>query len=360
MNILIVTKRKLLFIIKMDSFNLFILPASGGSFVVQLAILQHLSVVGCVPDLMLASSGGNIAAYIASAAEFQSAKIERVATDLKSSLFVTPWSNISMIAKTQGFFSGSVFDHGSGTQAFLKKYFTEKTILKYEVWTGAYNKQEQKFRVFCNKNKQNSILGQSDIDYNLTQSMAPCYADGAIDIIADASLASASIPGVVPATRIGCHEYVDGGNYGSSPISVMRNSIIGYLKNTNKTLHITYINSKNLSSIKIAENNNLFDTWFNAVENLLKSNNLIDRLTAYDLFNFFNVNQEIQYSEFVCNDENLLKINEIRKNTKYSMLEIYPNDNTIKVDITDFKGKDVKKAMDTVYNECMCNFWWYN
>jgi hypothetical protein len=30
------------------------------------------------------------------------------------------------------------------------------------------------------------------------------------------------------------------------------------------------------------------------------------------------------------------------------------------VDITDFTGKDVKKAMDTVYNECMCNFWWYN
>lgn len=341
------------------SFSLFILPASGAGFAVQIAILQHLSTIHCVPDLMLASSGGNIAAYIASAAEFQSAKIERIATELKSSLFVKNWSDIGMISKLQGFFQGNAYDHGTGSTEFLKKYFTSETICRYEVWTGAYNKQEQKFRVFCNKHKSSSILGKSHIDYNLTQSMEPCYANGSIEMIADASTASASIPGVIPPKIIEGQMYVDGGNFSSSPLSVMKGSIIHYLKKSNKTLHITYINSKNLASVHVSPNNNLFDTYFTAIENLLKSNTIIDRLSAYDLFDYFNKNDKIKKYECICNYDNLLKIDNIRKSTKYSMLEIYPNKD-VTVNITDFCGKDVKKAIKEIYDNCTCNFWWYD
>lgn len=42
--------------------KIYILPISGGGFVVQLAIIQHLCELKYVPDLCLASSGENVAA----------------------------------------------------------------------------------------------------------------------------------------------------------------------------------------------------------------------------------------------------------------------------------------------------------
>lgn len=339
----------------MDSFNLAILPASGNHFVSQLVILQHLSSINYVPNLILGSSGGNIAAYIAAAAEFQSAKIERIATDLKSSMFVTSWSDISIIAKSIGFFNGNMFDLGTGACDFLKKYFTPDTIQHYQILTGTYNKTLQRFRLGCNTSKKNSII-DFDVDFELNQTMETLYAEGNIECIAKFSLASASIPGIVTSIKINGDEYIDGGQACSSPVSLIKGPIVTYLKKHNFNLHITYINPKNLSTTNVVHNNNMFDIWEEAVSNLLRSNLVVDRLSAYELFNYQNVSN-IHKSEFKCTYDNLIEMNVIKNKSKASMLEIFPI-KPITVDITNFNGHDIKKAMNEIYDNCMCNFWW--
>lgn len=337
--------------------NILVLNASGDGFIRQLAIMQHLCEIDYVPDLTLASSGGNIVNFICAAANWNWAHIERIARDLKSSYFITPWCDVKLISKCVGFFNGNAFNHGEGANEFLKKYFTKESISKHEVWTGTYNKERQKFRLFCNKSRLASIINCDDIDYDLTQSMEPSFADGDIDKIATFSLASAAIPSIVCPVEIDGELYVDGALCGSSPLTIMQGSIVKYLKNKNEPLHITYVNSKNLSAAKDEDDGNLLKTYAYAVESLLKSNTLIDRLSAYELFNFNNYNDEVKKINFPCNYDELMKMKEKRKKVRYSLLEIYPTKN-VSIDITDFDGEDIKEALHKIYGTCMCTFWY--
>lgn len=337
--------------------NILILPASGNNFGIQLSILQHLCEIDYVPDLTLASSGGNICSMIASGANWNWAHIERIARDLKSSYFVKNWCDISSVSKCIGFFNGNKFDHGEGSSDFLKKYFTKESISKHEIWTGTYNKERQKFRLFCNKSKKDSIINCDDIDYDLTQSMEPSFADGDIDKIATFSLASAAIPSILPPVLIDGELYIDGALSGASPLTLMQGSIVKYLKNRNDHLHITYVNSKNLSTANDDDDGNLLKTYLYAVESLLKSNTLIDRLAAYELFNFNNYNDEVKKISFPCNYDELLKMKHKRSKVRYSLLELYPTKN-VSIDITNFDGDDIKKALRAIYGTCMCTFWY--
>ncbi len=331
--------------------NIIILPASGQNFICQLAILQHLCEINYEPSLLLGSSGGNLAAYIACAANWQSNHIERISKELKSYFFAQPWHDIKIISGSIGFFNGNAFRSGEGLNTFMKTYFTNETITKYEIWTGTYNRDLQKFRLFCNKSKELSSINCNTIDFNLTQSMEPYFCDGNIDKIAQAGLASAAIPGMIPSVIIDDHHYTDGATCGASPISIMREAI---LKCEYKEFHITYINSKDLSQAKIIPNHNLFDTWKQAVNDLIKSQTLIDRLTTHDLlFNGKNVN----HSSFKCNHENLIDITNKRKTLKYSLLEIYPTQES-DIDITNFNSDDIVRNLHIMYECCECHFWW--
>ena len=82
----------------------FILPVSGGGFVSQLAGLQHLCVSGIKPTITLASSGGNVASFIASASGWKWAGIERIASELSYDLFVSQWGSISVLSSITAFF----------------------------------------------------------------------------------------------------------------------------------------------------------------------------------------------------------------------------------------------------------------
>jgi len=330
--------------------NIVILPASGQNFISQLAILQHLCDIDYIPSLMLGSSGGNLAAYIVSAADWKSNHIERIVKELKSHFFVKPWHDVKLIAGSVGFFNGNAFNTGDGLHEFMKTYFTKETILKYEIWTGTYNRDLQKSRLFCNKSKEHSLLNYSDIDYNLTQSIEPYFCNGDIDKITDAGLASASIPGLVPPVIIDGYNYQDGACCTASPISLLQGAILKHVHSKDKSLNIIYINSKDLSKANIIPHHNLFDTWKQAVNNLIKSQTLIDRLVAHKLL--FNGN-EVQHCSFPCTHENLLN----NKQFKFSLLEIYP---TVEVDldITNFDKDDIVKNLKNVYNKCLCHFWW--
>ena len=335
-----------------------VLPVSGGGFVSQLAILQHLCESKFVPDITLASSGGNVAAYVAAAANWKWPGIERIARELTQDLFARPWNSVSSIAFIMGYFEGNVYNKGSGVYDFLKRHFTSETIVKYEIWTGTYNKDRQRARLFCNRSKKKSIVDVSYIDHDLTQSMDPVFTDGDIEIIAKAGIASASIPAIVPAQIIFGEQYIDGGVAGASPLIIMQEPILKYIRSNesvDKTLHIVYVNSVDLSSPNLKPCHNVIDTWRQATRDLVRSQTVIDRLSAYELLRCQpgTMNKE----EFICNFENMERIKEIQSKVMYSMLEIYPIE-THDVDIVAFNGVDVINSIKKIYGKCKCRLWW--
>lgn len=335
--------------------RILVCPVSGGGFTTQLAILQHLCESQFIPDLTLASSGGNVAAYIAAAANWKWPTIERIARGLSQDFFIQPWNNITSISMIMGYFNGAVYDKGIGVRGFLSKYFTSESIVKNEIWTGTYNKNRQKASLFCNRSVKDSMLDVSCIDHDLTQSMEPIFANGNLDLIAEASIASASIPAIVPAQRIKGEDYIDGGIAGASPLSIMQEPILKYIKDKNASLHIVYVNSVDLSSPNSKPGHNVLDTWRQATKNLIRSQTVIDRISGYELLRCHP--GTMHKEEFICTYDNLERVKKVQSLVNYTMLEIYPTDN-FDIEITKFTGEDIINAIHTAYKNCRCRLWW--
>lgn len=339
----------------------FVLPVSGGGFVVQLAIIQHLCEAKIIPDVILSSSGGNVAAYVATAADWKWSGIERISQDLSQNLFLKSWSFINPLSVIIGYFKGSVYDKGTGVYDFISRYFNSSNIAKYEIWTGTYNKNHQKARLFCNRAKdangktERTIFDTSCINYELTQSLEPIFADGDIDLIVQAGVASISIPGIVPAQRILGDNYIDGGVFCASPLTVMKEPILKYIKDTSEPLHIIYINSVDLSLCNTKKIHNVLDTWKEVTHDLIRSQIVIDRKIGYEIIREQS-SKDLIKKEFTCNYENLDLIKNLP--SKYSLLEFYPSGSeNFDVDITRFSGKDIITSIHKAYNSCSCRLW---
>lgn len=332
-----------------------VLPVSGGGFVSQLGIIQHLCESNIIPDITFASSGGNVAAYVASASKWHWAAIERTAHNLSNDLFVSNWNSTTSLSMIIGYFKTNVYNKGIGVRDLLTKYFDHSDITKDEIWTGTYNKNKQKARLFCNKKREDCILDTSNMDHDLTQTMEAVFADGDIDLIAKYSVASASIPALVPPSIIFEEEYVDGGMATASPLTIMQEPILKHIRKNDTPLHIIYVNSLDLSSPRSNAINNVLDTWRQATINLIRSQTVVDRLAGYELLrcNPGTMNRE----EFLCNYDNMQRVKEIHNKVKYSMLEIYPVGN-YDIDISSFTGDDVINGIKASYADCKCRLWW--
>ena len=333
------------------------MPVSGGGFVVQLAALQLLSGIGFVPDVTLGSSGGNVAAYVGAAANWRWASIERIARELSNHLFVQSWNSFRIISYLMGYYKGELYNSGDGVEEFLKRHFAEDTIKHYELWTGTYNQQRQRACLFSNRSKGKTLLNPDIIDIEMAQCLPPVYTNGDFTIIAKASLASASIPALVPAQEIFGENYVDGGVSSASPLTVMKEPIIHYMKQTGEPLHIVYINSDNLSTPGDIAINTALDRTKQAIDALIRSHGVIDRQIGYDIIRCHDPNSEIHKDEFPCTPENLQRLGAIWDNLHCSMLEVYPEQG-IEVDITNFNGDDVLDKLAEVRDVCHCRLWW--
>lgn len=332
-----------------------ILPVSGGGFVSQLAILQHLCEVNFIPDVTMASSGGNVAAYVASAAQWKWAGIERIGSELNHNLFVRPWSSIGPVSYAMGYFNGNIYDRGTGANDFICKYFDEKSVTKDEIWTGTFNKNKKRARLFCNRNKEEAILDIAHVDHDLTRSMESCFACGDLKLIAEASIASASIPGVVPSQKIHDEDYIDGGVARASPLRIMQEPILKYVATKQCPLHLIYVNCMDLSYTEQQSARNILDTWKQAASDLMTFQNAIDRQSAYDLLRCHpgSVNKK----EFDCNFDNLVRLQQIQMKTNYTLVEFYPTDD-YDINITNFSGADVVNNIRRAYPNCKCRLWW--
>jgi hypothetical protein len=261
-----------------------------------------------------------------------------------------------VVAFLTSFFSGNSYQSGKGVDGFLTKHFDRKKIRKYEIWTGTYNKDRQQAGLFCNRKEKDSILDLSNIDLELTQSMPPVYMSGDISKIATTGLASASIPSLVPPQKIEDENHVDGGIFGASPLTIMDGAILDQVNKNNDDLHINYINSVDLSQpIFLPNKNNMIDCWYQTASDLIRSQNIIDRKCAYNLLPFHK--GKLHKDEFICNQENLARVEKIRAYVRYSLLEIYPV-KLISVNMVDFNGDDVVEGIKTSFDCLSCHFWW--
>ena len=342
---------------------IFILPISGGGFVSQLAGLQYLCENEIKPNIILSSSGGNVAALIASAADWKWAGIERISKDLTNDLFAMQWSNISIISNIVGWFQASRYNEGKNITGFLNKYFTKETIMNDEVWTGTYNKDQKRTCLFCNK--KSSILDISHIDCDLTQSTLPIFAHGDINLIGKYGTASASIPSLVPPQKIIGSWYEDGGVSSSSPLTVMSEPILNYVIDKKTSMHLVYINSINLSNHKQKSINNIIDNIKVTTEDFIRASVVNDRLAGYKLLQNFvvkgsdlnkNFSDAINFKEFTCNYDNIKKIKVIQTMINYSLLEIYPNIK-YEINIVNFNGNDIIDEIHKSYKDLKCRFW---
>jgi predicted acylesterase/phospholipase RssA len=332
-----------------------VLPVSGNAFPSQLAIIQHLCEIQFIPDVTLASSGGNVAAYIASAAHWKWPAIERISRELNNDLFIAPWNSVAGLSLAIGYFQGNLYNRGDGVINFIKRHFTSESIVEHEIWTGTYNKDRQQARLFCNRASDKTILNMKTIDHELTHSMKPVFAAGDIELIAKASVASASIPAIVPAQVIDGEAHIDGGVAGASPLTIMQEPILAYSRKNGSSLHLIYVNSIDLSKTDIKPGKNVLDTLKQTTSDLVRSQTVNDRLAAYQLLRCHpgSMNKD----EFTCNHENLKRVKKIQSKVRYSLLELYPIDDH-DIDLVKFNGNDIVHAIRQNYHKCRARLWW--
>lgn len=332
-----------------------VLPVSGGGFVNQLAIMQRICESTWRPDVTLASSGGNVTAYVALAANWKWAGIERISRELNQELFIKPWNSISILSAVIGYFKGQLYNKGLGVENFMNYYFTPETICNHEIWTGTYNKDRRKTKLFCNMKKEDCILDLDDIvDEQVTQSMLPTYASGNIKLISEACFASASIPALLPPQVIENENYVDGCVSGASPLSTLQGALMEKAKN-GEPLHMMYVNSVNLDHLDRKPIKNMVDTWHQAASDLVKSQTVTDRMAGYNILKA--QKGKIEIKEFTVDTNFMDIILQIQKNSNYTLTEIYPS-NYIEISLENFQGYDVIMAMRKSYMDLKCRIWW--
>lgn len=318
--------------------NIYILPVSGGGFVSQLAAIQHLSLNNIKPDIMLGSSGGNLAAYIAASADMDPNIIELNSSKLSSKIFVRPWSFMSIISSIAGYFQGNFYNSGEGNVEFIKTCFTTESLSKYEIWTGVFNRDLQKSKFYCNKD---SSIFQLDEHYLDDNQMLPFeFMKGDFEKIALVSLASASIPTFVPPQICDGYNYVDGGNGAASPMTCLSDLI--YNLNRNE-IHMYYINCLDVNQIQIMKRNNLVDHVKEATGNLVKSMNGIDRAICIHTLEKILLSRGIR-RKLKKKMINIDKLNLIRRKYNFTLTEFYPEE-LIELNVAKFTGEDVVEGI---------------
>lgn len=259
------------------------MPCSGNLFAVQLGMLCALSsaytinkkIEDLAPDIILASSGGNMAAYTALASDWSRERMLHNLNLFNSEAFISSWSDS---APSWVFmpFSRSIFRQGFGFRPLFKHLFYSKQLsqTKTEIWTGTFHRKTAQHRLFTNVSEEKAKLKPfvSLVDHkcvtralHLGSDIAPVYADGNIDLIADVCQASASIPWVLKPTTINGDEYTDGGNMYASPLSTLDGAVYAVLLNGNqtpsRTLRMIYMSPTNMAELREAGNTLVSDLY---------------------------------------------------------------------------------------------------
>lgn len=273
--------------------KIYILPVSGGAFVVQIAFLKVIyeatkdkNGTGIIPDLVLSSSGGNVAAYMSMIGKWNDGCLMKNIHFLNSSLFVESWTPPFFPTWIAFPLTRSVYKNGQGIKNLFHKIYTPKTIQNTEIWTGTYNSTTQKAAFFCNKSFETSRIKDKGDNSYIYDSESGIYLNGDIDNISKACYASASIPYITPGVMIKENKHIDGGVAYASPLIPLSPKVTEVLKNE-KLIQLYYFSSYNMDD-KFQDS-----LYSNSVGLLVHSSLLQDRAFALNILKQYgDVNKE--------------------------------------------------------------------
>ena len=220
--------------------KVYALPISGGALVAQLAFLIEMfnartkidpDPINRYPNLVLGSSGGNISAYIGMAGGWSEAGIIRMARMMESEMFIMSWWPPSldfMPTSVIGIFNSSLYRRGYGVKTLFKNFLAPKRAQQIEIWTGTFNKTKMRAQFFCNKKEGTTYINEDrfEKDRVIYDCEPLTFTNGDLDLLAEITIASASIPVLVPNQPIRGNEYADGGTAYSSPLSVFSTELL--------------------------------------------------------------------------------------------------------------------------------------
>jgi hypothetical protein len=348
--------------------HLLVLPVSGNLFPVQMTLLSATIDEEYDPDLIFASSGGAVTAVTALGGDWSSAGIRRMVQHIRSELFLQNWwpNMLSFLPSwSLGFFRGSIYNSNEVTLAsFFRTYFCESLLTQKELWIGVGNETKIRPELICTVSEEQSYIHKKEFlrysgrDEGWTED-ALHYLNGEVSIIQKMTLASASIPTLVPPQDYQDSQYSDGGVFHASPLSPMKSYLQHRLHNE-ETLHITYINSADIedpvSGSSVEFYPGIFRTGAITFANMVSTILAKDRLCGLSLIDSDLSN--LRKIRIRGNPYVLKKILHFReKHCQRSFLELY-TEGTYPIDINDFDAEDILKVMDEAKKNYHCRFWW--
>ena len=199
--------------------NIMVCPISGGCFPVQIASCMRLCDEGTYkPDVVFASSGGNICTLLMEATGWTSDRVFLMSEYINGNMFARRWS-VPILDRVYGMWKGSVMTSGEGVRQYIAGILDEK-LLKTEVWLGVYNEKTRKPIAVCTQFPGNTIMTLDDMDKLCGQMEDPIYCCRDVGKVTDYAIASCSIPGYVPSVEVGGLRLADGGCVAASPMTL--------------------------------------------------------------------------------------------------------------------------------------------
>lgn len=336
--------------------NVLAMPISGGCFPHQLCIIRKLMKLGYKPNIMLGSSGGNISAYLALASKWDPHSLDRIVRGLNSNMFVKSWlpSIVDFIPSwTAGLFMGSMYKTVKDFSLVYNNYFSPNDIKDIEIWIGAVNKDTGNLCLFCNRSREESMIQGRYFEKHLASSEPLRYLNGDREKICIASIASSSIPMILPYQTIDGKDYIDGGIKYASPLTPLQQEITKLPKD-GEPLHIVYISGYNLDvEIKPeSANTNVFKSGLEATNYVARGLVVHDRLTAYGML--------LPYGEvnhMMVEDEDIEKVMSLRSECKATLIEFYPESRDM-IDFANFEGIEALNLMNESIKDISAQIWW--
>ena len=330
-----------------------VLPISGGGFTSQLAAIQLLLRVNIHIDIVLAASGGNVAAYVAMAADWKENGIERVSKMISSDMFVSRWLPPPLPSMVYGFIYGSLYNKGCGCDELFDEIYVKESVKKTEIWTGTFNNTQCRPCFFCNTSKSKSKLNRKKMNLGIIECMNPVYLDGDVNLISKVAMASAAIPTIVPPVEIENELYSDGGLYFASPLAVMQDAV----SDLDSHLHIIYITGRDISECTTKETQgNLITCGWNSVAEMIRGHLLAERLTAFEMLKK-DKPHFVAFPATMFNLKEYVKMTHDKDKCIRSVIEMYPI-NSFEINITKFETIDIEKSINYSRKQMGCRLWW--
>jgi hypothetical protein len=349
----------------MEPTHVYVLPVSGGYFPLQLAELTWMANAP-KPTLVLGSSGGNIAGYIATAASWSPTGIDQVIGNMYSNLFIKSWwpAYLPYLPSVlKGYFKGSAYNSNDAFIDVFSNLFKESTaaatLASTELWSGTYNTTAGATQLFCSRSQSDALLQPSPATQDLLNVIAPIYTQGDARLLAKVCFASAAVPAVFPAQSIQGSSYIDGGTAYSSPLTELRPELERILGG--KSIHITYFSPYNIQApaftvcyeptLKTSAKTEpecvpgtMYNQGVDAVSEILKSLMLQDRMTGVLLVGS---PTELVATEEIMSYDEFQAFQQRRLSYPRSFVEVYPLSKT-HISIVSFGPDDIRNAIASV------------